>query len=124
VSCRLPKRISDKFVKHLHYRQQALFKTKPYVEGDWRIGMQFNVKEPIDIAEKLPPTQAGHQIKVTNLGKSGFYLYIATGDCRYFRPKKNEDAKIECSFKKDWLRLHYITKWRQRTLASVFGKKK
>ena len=119
VSCRLPSWLYRKFTGDLHPRMQALFETEPYVEGDEKVGIQFNVKEPLDIAEKLPPTKSG-QVKVSNLRKIGFYLYIPYKDCKYFRHNKNEDAKIKCSFKNGWLRLYYLPEWRLHTLESAF----
>jgi len=98
---------------------QALFKTKPYVKGDEMVGIQFNVKEPIDVAEKLPPTKSG-QVKMSNLRKS-FYLYVPIEDCHYFRHNKDEDAKIKCSFENGWLRLYYLPEWRQFDLDAAFS---
>ena len=118
VSCRLPSWLYGEVTEDLHPRMQALFKTKPYVKGDEMVGIQFNVKEPLDIAEKLSHTKSG-QVKVSNLRKS-FYLYIPMEDCHYFRHNKNEDAKIECSFDKDWLKLCYLPEWRRRDLNAVF----
>ena len=119
VSCRLPSWLYPLITEDLHPRMQALFKTKPYVKGDEVVGIQFNLKEPIDIAEKLPPTKSG-QVKVSNLRKS-FYLYIPMEDCHYFRHKKNEDAKIKCSFENGLLKLYYLSEWRRRDLNAAFS---
>ena len=118
VSCRLPSWLYPLITEDLHPRMQALFKTKPYVKGDEVVGIQFNLKEPIDIAEKLPPTKSG-QVKVSNLRKC-FYLYIPTENCHYFRRNKNEDAKIKCSFENGWLGLDYLPEWRRPMLDSAF----
>jgi len=83
------------------------------------VGIEFNVKEPLDIAEKLPAMKPG-QVKVSNLGKS-FYLYIPKKECSYFRHKKNQDAKIECVFEKGWLKLRWLPKWRLCRAESFFG---
>lgn len=119
VSCRLPSWLYRQFTRDLHPRMQALFKTEPYVEGKEIVGVKFNVKDPLDVAEKLPATKPG-QVKVSNLRKIGFYLYIPYKDCKYFRHNKNEDVKIKCSFKNGWLRLYYLPEWRQRDLNAAF----
>jgi len=106
----------------LHPRQQALFRVEEFVEGDCVPGTQFNLKDPIDIAEKLPSMKPG-QIKVTNLGKIGYYLYLRADICHRFRDTGQKDAKIECSYKKDCLKLYYKPGWRFRTLAPFFRKR-
>lgn len=118
MSCRLPKWLASKVTNDLLYRQQSLFKTEDYVEGDEGVGFQFNVKKPLDIAEKLPPTKHG-QMKITNLGDSS-YIYLSQETCQYFRENKGEDAKIPCSYEDGWLRLYYLQKHRRPTLDSAF----
>jgi len=100
---------------------QATFEAKPWLEDDQVVGIQLNMKDPIDIAEKLPAMKSG-QVKVSNLRKS-FYLYIPKKECSHFRHKKNEDAKIECVFEKGWLKLRWLPKWRFGTAESFFGSK-
>ena len=119
VSCRFPSWLASEVTNDLLYRQQALFKTEDYLEGDHGVGFQFNVKEPLDIAEKLRPTIPG-QVKISNLGKSGFYLYVPKETCRYFREEEGVDAKIPCSYEKGWLRLYHLREYRRPTLDSAF----
>ena len=118
VSARLPSWLASEVTNDLLYRQQALFKMVDYVEGEEGVGFQFNVKEPLDVAEKLPPTKYG-QAKISNLGKN-FYLYLSQETCKKFREQKDEVAKIPCSYEKGWLRLYFLRKHRLPTLDSVF----
>lgn len=119
VSCRLPSWLSRRITKDLHPRQQAVFKTEYVVEGDYVVGRKFNVTQALDIAEKLPTMKSG-QIKMSNLRKNGFYLYIPKENCHYFRRNKNEDAKIKCSFENGWLKLYYLPEMRLITFESAF----
>jgi len=88
-------------------RQQALFKTTPFIEGIVFVGFQFNPKEPLHIAEKLPPTKQG-QIKITNLGKNGYYVYMSTKSCKLFRHKKNEDTEIKCVYENGLVKFYFL----------------
>ncbi len=119
VSCRLPKWLSSRVTEDLHPRLQALFEIKRYDEGDRVVGVQFDPKEPLDIAEKLPRSKS-NQVKISNLGDSGYYMYIPTESCKYFRRKKNEDTKIECLYKDGLVMLYYRPELRMRKLEAVW----
>lgn len=94
---------------------QALYKIEKIVEGDEVIGIEFNVKEPVEIGRKLKE-MASYQVKVSHLRKN-LYLYMPTGQSSYFRVKKG-DVKVKCELEDDWFKLYYAK--RLPTLESAF----
>jgi hypothetical protein len=116
-SSRLPKSLLPMFSEFLHPEMQALYKPENFGEDNTMVGIQFSLKSPTQIAQRV----GNSGVRVARRKDGNLYLYLPnTLMFHQPYPHRSVFAKVKCRIEDNLVKLYWHPSWKRQFLEDGF----